>query len=46
MIVMNTPVKKPGRPRDVAAAALYLADEESDFVTGQIISPCGVWWMP
>jgi 3-oxoacyl-[acyl-carrier protein] reductase len=46
MIVMNTPVKKPGRPRDVAAAALYLADEESDFVTGQIISPCGGWWMP
>jgi 3-oxoacyl-[acyl-carrier protein] reductase len=45
-IVMNTPVKKPGKPKDVAAAALYLADEESDFVTGQIISPSGGWWMP
>jgi 3-oxoacyl-[acyl-carrier protein] reductase len=40
-IIMNTPVKKPGKPKDVAAAALYLADEECDFVTGQIIFPVG-----
>jgi 3-oxoacyl-[acyl-carrier protein] reductase len=45
-IAMSTPIKKLGKPKDIAAAALYLADEESDFVTGQIISPCGGWWMP
>jgi 3-oxoacyl-[acyl-carrier protein] reductase len=43
---MNTPVKKSGQPKDVALAALYLADEQNGFVTGQIISPCGGWWMP
>jgi len=44
--IMNTPVKKSGQPKDVALAALYLADEQNGFVTGQIISPCGGWWMP
>jgi len=43
---MNTPLKKSGKPADIAAAALYLACEDSNFVTGQIISPNGGWWMP
>lgn len=43
---MNTPLKKSGKPQDIAAAALYLACNDSDFVTGQIISPNGGWWMP
>jgi NAD(P)-dependent dehydrogenase (short-subunit alcohol dehydrogenase family) len=34
------------KPKDVALAALYLAAEENDFMTGQVISPCGGWWMP
>ena len=44
--IMNTPVLRPGKPKDIALAALYLALEENDFMTGQVISPCGGWWMP
>jgi 3-oxoacyl-[acyl-carrier protein] reductase len=43
---MNTPLGKSGQPKDIAAAALYLACTDSDFVTGQILSPNGGWWMP
>jgi 3-oxoacyl-[acyl-carrier protein] reductase len=43
---MNTPLKKAGKPKDIAAAALYLASDDGEFVTGQIISPNGGWWMP
>jgi len=46
MWTMNSPLKKVGKPRDIAAAALYLACEDSEFVTGQIVSPNGGWWMP
>jgi 3-oxoacyl-[acyl-carrier protein] reductase len=46
MWTMNTPLKKVGKPDDIAAAALYLASEDGRFVTGQIISPNGGWWMP
>lgn len=44
--IMKTPVFKPGKPKDVALAALYLASEENDFMTGQVISPSGGSWMP
>jgi 3-oxoacyl-[acyl-carrier protein] reductase len=46
MWMMNTPLKKSGQPEDIAAAALYLASEDGRFVTGQVISPNGGWWMP
>ena len=46
MWTMNTPLKKAGKPEDIAAAALYLASEDGRFVTGQVISPNGGWWMP
>jgi len=32
-----------GRPADVAAAALYLASEDSDFVTGTVLTIDGGW---
>jgi 3-oxoacyl-[acyl-carrier protein] reductase len=44
--IMNTPLQKSGVPADIANAALYLASDEANFVTGQIISPNGGWWMP
>ena len=38
---MITPLGRIGDPADIAAAALYLASDESGFVTGQAISPNG-----
>ena len=44
--IMNTPLKKAGKPADIAAAAVYFASDDGNFVTGQILSPNGGWWMP
>jgi NAD(P)-dependent dehydrogenase (short-subunit alcohol dehydrogenase family) len=38
---MITPLGRIGEPADIAAAAVYLAGDESGFVTGQAISPNG-----
>ena len=38
---MITPLGRVGQPDDIANAALYLASDESSFVTGQFISPNG-----
>jgi NAD(P)-dependent dehydrogenase (short-subunit alcohol dehydrogenase family) len=32
-----------GQPRDIAAAALYLASDDAGFMVGQVISPNGGW---
>jgi 3-oxoacyl-[acyl-carrier protein] reductase len=40
MIAM-TPLQRAGTPEDVAGACLYLASDESSFVTGQWLSPNG-----
>jgi 3-oxoacyl-[acyl-carrier protein] reductase len=40
-IISVTPAGRFGEPADIAAAALYLASEDSKFMVGQIISPNG-----
>ena len=39
------PMKRIGQPEDIAAAAAYLAAEESSYVTGQVISTNGGRYM-
>ena len=38
---MMTPLQRYGTAEDIAAACLYLASDESSFVTGQWLSPNG-----
>ncbi|MGX4599829.1 elongation factor P 5-aminopentanone reductase [Faecalimicrobium sp. JNUCC 81] len=37
----ETPLMRLGTPEDIANVALFLADDKSNFITGQIISPNG-----
>ena len=37
----NTPMGRPGRPEDVACAALYLASPASSWVTGKLLQVDG-----
>ena len=45
VIEMQTPQGRLGEPDDVAWAAVYLASDEAKFVTGQVLSPNGGWYM-
>ena len=37
----ETPIGRIGTPEDVAKAIMFLATDDSDFITGQVISPNG-----
>lgn len=40
-----TPMRRFGEPDDIAWAAVYLASDEANFVTGQVLSPNGGYHM-
>jgi 3-oxoacyl-[acyl-carrier protein] reductase len=41
--VDQTPMRRPGRPSDIAAAVRYLASEEASFVAGEVLHVNGGW---
>ena len=41
MLAEETPLGRLGRPEEVARALLFLASEQADFLTGQVLSPNG-----
>jgi len=43
MVRANTPLGYVGKPEDIANAALYLASEESSYVTGEVLHVDGGW---
>ena len=40
-LIQGTPLGRVGKAEDIATAVLYLASDESSFVTGQWMSPNG-----
>lgn len=40
-LLENTPIQKFGEPEDIAKTVKFLCSSDSDFITGQIISPNG-----
>jgi 3-oxoacyl-[acyl-carrier protein] reductase len=45
LISAQTPMGHFGDADDIAWASVYLASDEAKFVTGQVISPNGGWYM-
>ncbi len=41
VLIVETPLCRIGTPMEIAHSILFLASENSDFITGQILSPNG-----
>jgi 3-oxoacyl-[acyl-carrier protein] reductase len=39
--IKTIPLRRSGKPEDVADVAAYLASDMSSYVTGQVINVCG-----
>lgn len=44
-LVHSIPLRRPGLPADIGAAAVYLAGDDASFVTGQVLRVDGGAWM-
>jgi NAD(P)-dependent dehydrogenase (short-subunit alcohol dehydrogenase family) len=44
-ILERQAIKRRGHPRDIGNALMFLAAEESGFITGQTLNVDGGWWM-
>jgi 2-hydroxycyclohexanecarboxyl-CoA dehydrogenase len=40
-MVRSIPLRRLGRPQDVAAAVAFFASAEAEFITGQVLSVSG-----
>jgi NAD(P)-dependent dehydrogenase (short-subunit alcohol dehydrogenase family) len=40
-VAASSPMKRPGRPEDIAAACAFLASEEAGYITGQTLGVNG-----
>jgi 3-oxoacyl-[acyl-carrier protein] reductase len=45
MIIENTPLKRMGKPEEVANVAAFLASDEASFMTGALVEVSGGWNM-
>jgi len=45
MIIDNTPLRRIGRPEEVAGVVAFLASEEASFMTGACVEVSGGWNM-
>jgi NAD(P)-dependent dehydrogenase (short-subunit alcohol dehydrogenase family) len=44
-VAARTPVRRPGTPDDIAAAAAFLCSEDAGYITGQAINVNGGWYL-
>ena len=45
LYISRTPVGRMGRPEDIAAVVTFLATDDAGFITGQVISPNGGYFI-
>ena len=44
-MIQSIPVKRIGEPEDIAATVAFLASKEAGYITGQVLSVNGGWYM-
>jgi NAD(P)-dependent dehydrogenase (short-subunit alcohol dehydrogenase family) len=45
MVLSRTALRRVGQPADVAGCAVFLASDESAYVTGEVLTVDGGWSM-